>query len=324
MTLQERKVIEQARNALQTGLVWTEYAKDVVEIDDALTAINELLSKQEKDLDEVDIRSRLYQRIHELETQWAQPEQEKSPPEQWVEQWVERWVERWYGSTEKGWWICCGREHIAHFGAEVSGDEVRKIVDAHNRYKLPPQPKEPEQEPCPDKERDEYACKNRYQCWEPCGELGKSEEHVRVAQPEQEPVAYIKAAELEELKHCNGMSLWAENAAVHTDDSISKQLLPSGHVPVYTTPPQPKEPEQEPVAYFNPQVKGGFYWAKPTKITAPVTVNVEPMPLYTTPPQRKPLTDEQIFVIKHNWITTPFVNHLDFARAIEAAHGIKE
>ncbi|CAB5212526.1 hypothetical protein UFOVP188_26 [uncultured Caudovirales phage] len=44
------------------------------------------------------------------------------------------------------------------------------------------------------------------------------------------------------------------------------------------------QPEQEPVAYFNPQVKGGFYWAKPTKITAPVTVSVEPMPLYTTPP----------------------------------------
>ena len=46
--------------------------------------------------------------------------------------------------------------------------------------------------------------------------------------------------------------------------------------------------------------------------------------VFTTPPQRKPLTDEQIFVIKHNWITTPFVNHLDFARTIEAAHGIKE
>ena len=46
------------------------------------------------------------------------------------------------------------------------------------------------------------------------------------------------------------------------------------------------QPAQEPVAYFNPQVKGGFYWARPTKITAPVTVSVEPMPLYTTPPQR--------------------------------------
>jgi len=48
---------------------------------------------------------------------------------------------------------------------------------------------------------------------------------------------------------------------------------------------QPKEPEQEPVAYFNPQ-KGGFYWAKPTTICAPHTVNVVSMPLYTTPPQR--------------------------------------
>ena len=58
---------------------------------------------------------------------------------------------------------------------------------------------------------------------------------------------------------------------------------------------QKAEPEQEPVAYFNPQVKGGFYWAKPTKITAPVTVSVEPMPLYTTPPQRTwvGLTDEE-------------------------------
>jgi hypothetical protein len=40
---------------------------------------------------------------------------------------------------------------------------------------------------------------------------------------------------------------------------------------------------QEPVAFFDPQGKG-FYWAKPTKITAPVTVDVEPLPLYTTPP----------------------------------------
>jgi hypothetical protein len=55
-----------------------------------------------------------------------------------------------------------------------------------------------------------------------------------------------------------------------------------------------KQEQGEPVAYFNPQVKGGFYWAKPTKITAPVTVSVEPMPLYTTPQQRTwvGLTDE--------------------------------
>ena len=47
--------------------------------------------------------------------------------------------------------------------------------------------------------------------------------------------------------------------------------------------------------------------------------------LYTTPPaQRKPLTDEQIEAIHQStWIqSTATLN--DFARAIEAAHGIKE
>jgi len=42
------------------------------------------------------------------------------------------------------------------------------------------------------------------------------------------------------------------------------------------------ETKDEPVAYFDPQ-KGGFYWAKPTTVTAPITVDVEPLPLYTTP-----------------------------------------
>jgi len=40
--------------------------------------------------------------------------------------------------------------------------------------------------------------------------------------------------------------------------------------------------KDEPVAYFDPQ-EGGFYWAKPTTVTAPVTIDVEPLPLYTTP-----------------------------------------
>jgi len=40
--------------------------------------------------------------------------------------------------------------------------------------------------------------------------------------------------------------------------------------------------KEEPVAYFDLQ-EGGFYWAKPTTVTAPVTIDVEPLPLYTTP-----------------------------------------
>ena len=35
----------------------------------------------------------------------------------------------------------------------------------------------------------------------------------------------------------------------------------------------------EPVAFYDPTK--GFYWAKPTKITAPVVVDVEPLALYT-------------------------------------------
>ena len=48
----------------------------------------------------------------------------------------------------------------------------------------------------------------------------------------------------------------------------------------------------DPIAFFDPQEKG-FYWAQPTKITAPTIVDVEPLPLYA---QRTwvGLTDEEI------------------------------
>jgi hypothetical protein len=48
----------------------------------------------------------------------------------------------------------------------------------------------------------------------------------------------------------------------------------------------------EPIAFFDPQEKG-FYWAKPTKITAPTIVDVEPLALYT---QRTwvGLTDDEV------------------------------
>ena len=50
---------------------------------------------------------------------------------------------------------------------------------------------------------------------------------------------------------------------------------------------------------------------------------------YTTPPQREPLTDERVFELieKHtDWYPAPGVwrlSEVEFARAIEAAHGIK-
>jgi hypothetical protein len=73
--------------------------------------------------------------------------------------------------------------------------------------------------------------------------------------------------------------------------------------------------KDEPIAFFDPQK--GFYWAKPTKITAPTIVDVEPLPLYT---QRTwvGLTDEEIEVLakKHNGIF--YDCDIQFARAIES------
>lgn len=40
---------------------------------------------------------------------------------------------------------------------------------------------------CPlDENRPETDCVNRHQCWEPCGELGKAEEHCVLVSPEIE------------------------------------------------------------------------------------------------------------------------------------------
>ena len=80
MTPQERKVIELALEALE-NLMNQHYAEqttsnDLEKAERAITAIKEALAQPEQDQDEVDIRSRLYQRIHELETQLAQTEQE--------------------------------------------------------------------------------------------------------------------------------------------------------------------------------------------------------------------------------------------------------
>ena len=113
MTQDERKVIEMALEALETAESCIDgYHGDAyLLIDTSITAMKELLAQPEQeygvvagigkgveipacvkyyyiepklppqpekpDQDEVDIRSRLYQRIHELETQLAQPEDKK-------------------------------------------------------------------------------------------------------------------------------------------------------------------------------------------------------------------------------------------------------
>jgi len=86
------------------------------------------------------------------------------------------------------------------------------------------------------------------------------------------------------------------------------------------------QPEQEPVAwmlegwgpdcgpYFEIYRDDEMGWRNKKEWT----------PLYTTPPQRKPLTDEDINDIAKNYALNNPTTPLHFARAIEAAHGIKE
>ena len=80
------------------------------------------------------------------------------------------------------------------------------------------------------------------------------------------------------------------------------------------------QPEQEPFGYFRYDLRLDA-WVQ-NREGRPGT------PFYTTPPQRKPLTDERIGQIVEDCKIT-LVNYCsdekqtEFARAIEAAHGIK-
>ena len=81
--------------------------------------------------------------------------------------------------------------------------------------------------------------------------------------------------------------------------------------------PDCKLAEQEPVAF----VKGcnrGQWEIFPAKA---YQIFEREQPLYTTPPQRKPLTDEEIYDMYNE--PRSDAEMIAFARAIEAAHGIK-
>jgi hypothetical protein len=94
----------------------------------------------------------------------------------------------------------------------------------------------------------------------------------------------------------------------------------------YEPEPTRPAPVQEPVAFFCPSQ--GFYWAKPTKIIAPVTVDVKPLPLYINPPaQPAPVQEpvaitEQMAFAFHNAITDGAIGTddlMDIMRGLEAA-----
>jgi hypothetical protein len=97
------------------------------------------------------------------------------------------------------------------------------------------------------------------------------------------------------------------------------------------------QPEQEPVAWEDVLGAIARGWAHPENARKPMDVQLavaiakEIQDMYTTPPaaQRKPLTDEKINELRQQYGITSdgrgikeFTKVRDFARAIEAAHGI--
>ena len=119
-------------------------------------------------------------------------------------------------------------------------------------------------------------------------------------EPTQEPVA------------------WKYDVTYNQDGTVSV-ALPDGDELRIVLPNQ-----QEPYCWtWDVWVSGGkwraeYGWKKPER----QVTNLQP--LYTTPPQRKPLTDEEIETYRHMIDWTAHWSYINFARAIEAAHGIKE
>lgn len=175
-----------------------------------------------------------------------------------------------------------------------------------------------------------------------------------LAQPEQEPVAWKlmpKKPTEEMLKAMDECSTEGYDERLYAGHAASVYMAAWDEAP---TPPQPEryitdamkvrqavaqallddvyaeeleQPEAKqsgtisittpaPIAYLCENATGHKYfrWKKPSSV-------YKPIPLYTTPPQRKPLTDEQIEQLEQDTCAMEFP---ETARAIEAAHGIKE
>ena len=159
--------------------------------------------------------------------------------------------------------------------------------------------------------------------------LGELQAMRSVAKPEQEP--WRESASDYERGVIDGMQKQMQSSV---DKAVNRLAQPEQdqdevdirsrlYQRIHELETQLARGEQEPVGKFAKFTDG--IWREVTDGSAGV-------PLYTTPPQRKPLMDEQIAEM---WLeilgsTPPSGIHEDglqpwrFARAIEAAHGIKE
>ena len=121
-----------------------------------------------------------------------------------------------------------------------------------------------------------------------------------LAQPEQEPVAWM-----DDYNACK----CPDNEARCFSDKVFRMM--QKHTDSLVK-------RQEPVAKVCHDLDGHIGWNPNLK-----QLPNEGTPLYTTPPQRKPLTDEQIKAIFESNMKHDISDAFGFARAIEAAHGIK-
>jgi hypothetical protein len=129
----------------------------------------------------------------------------------------------------------------------------------------------------------------------------------------RDAITAIKAALEAKDEPVVGTKTWFEDGKV-----VTQNLYYSD---VYITPAH-QGAKDEPVAYVETKEVHGqmcsfIYRADSTSLLP------DGSRLYTTPPQRKPLTDEEITLIIADCASSHQHTDIHFARAIEAAHGIK-
>ena len=272
---------------------WEETEVPYVVVECSCSGKTTLLSppqSEKPEQDEVDIRSRLYQRIHELETQLAQPEDKKCE-----------------NCGEFG--ECCQdaqpeQEPVAWYDKD-GVITANPIEFSQPLYTTSPQPEKLDQ--------DEVDIRSRL--YQRIHEL-----ETQLAQPEQEPVywQWRRKNMPWQVPQIFGYEL---QTTFYKDSEVRK---------LYTTPPQRKPLTDEDIFDNLNSVFGDPKHHKIPLTRGQIIdfgrkmfdLGTRPC---TTPPQRKPLTPEQIadIVIEMNGNepTAPFWR--DLARATEAAHGIK-
>lgn len=123
-------------------------------------------------------------------------------------------------------------------------------------------------EPCPEPKMMgalKFGCENRAQCWEPCGLLGKSEEHARVAPERLHSASGLPGEPLDEWVKCMRIAI---DYAAHTEgDEYRTAAINAYHAlrkAIQSTPPAADSGRESKIL----EPKGGLRFAIPKSTTA--------------------------------------------------------